>query len=65
MTLNQILHVLSAAGPLPAAELAHRFDVKAEDVYGPLIAAEARGLVRVNGYGHGQVLTWEAMQEAE
>lgn len=64
MTTNQILRVLIAAGPLPAYELARRFGVKAEEVYGPLIAAEARGLVRVNSGHTSSQRTWEAMQEA-
>ena len=55
------------AGPLPATRIAAITGLRIEEAYQQLVAAEARGLVRVNtdrqGAGGHERKFWEAMAE--
>lgn len=64
MTATQVAAVLAKTGPIVAIELARRTNTHIETLYGLLVAAEARGLVRVNQTMRPNVRVWEAMRGA-
>ena len=53
--MHEILNIISREGPLPAAEIATRLNVSAEEVEQVLEEARDRGIL----LGYGAVINWE------
>jgi hypothetical protein len=66
MKLRRLAHVLSSRGPMTAIDLARVVGVHVDLLYPDLVAAESRGLVRINVENQGrreERRTWESLKE--